>query len=102
MTNSPLQPHHEQAVAPMGVRIVDQLGSNIIPLHRTENPADPATCNTTTLVEAPLPEPSRLYGLTALAFLLHTPTRFIQRCVRCGTSWPCDHLRLAFRLREGF
>ncbi|WP_084429519.1 hypothetical protein [Kibdelosporangium aridum] len=52
--------------------------------------------------DAPLPQPVQLYGLTVLAFLLHTPTRGLQRCVRCGTAWPCDHLRLAYRLREGF
>jgi hypothetical protein len=80
----------------MGVRIVDERRSTVIPLYRNEPLAEPS------LVNAPLPEPSQLYGLTALAFLLHTPTRFIRRCVRCGTAWPCDHLRLAFRLREGF
>ncbi|MCE7006587.1 hypothetical protein LWC34_27705 [Kibdelosporangium philippinense] len=54
--------------------------------------------------DAPLPEPAQLYGLVVLAFLLHTPTRAVGRqwCVRCSVDWPCDHLRLAYRLREGF
>jgi hypothetical protein len=80
----------------MGVRIVDECRSNAIPLYRNESLAEPS------LVDARVPEPTQLYGLTVLAFLLHTPTRFIRRCVQCGTAWPCDHLRLAFRLREAF
>jgi hypothetical protein len=80
----------------MGVRVTDDCRSNVIPLHRSESIEEPS------LVDAPSPEPTQLYGLTVLAFLLHPPTRFIRRRVRCATAWPCDHLRLAFHLREGF
>jgi hypothetical protein len=88
----------------MGVRIVNQCYSNVISLYPNGIPGDrePETLAGPPPVDAPLPEPAQLYGLTVLAFLLHTPTRFIRRCVRCGTAWPCDHLRLAYRLREAF
>lgn len=48
------------------------------------------------------PEPVALYGLTMLAMLLHKPTGQPQMCLRCKEKWPCEHLRLAYRLREGF
>jgi hypothetical protein len=90
----------------MGVRIVDRQNmDNVIPLYpaaitsQTNGSIGEAT---TSLVDDPLPEPAMLYGLTVLAFLLHKPAQLICRCVRCGTPWPCDHLRLAYRLREGF
>jgi hypothetical protein len=87
---SPRQPLLRQVLA-MSVRIVDRPSSgNVIALHPNANVDDLA------------PETARLYGLTVLAFLLHTPTRFGRRCVRCATAWPCEHLRLAYRLREGF
>jgi hypothetical protein len=93
----------------MGVRISDRpRGTNVIPFYRSDllrpNPATGAAASSIEplLTDAPLPEPVQLYGLTVLAFLLHTPTPGICRCVRCGTAWPCDHLRLAYRLREGF
>jgi hypothetical protein len=81
----------------MAVRIATTpYTSNVIPLRRAE------VVEEASLVDEPLPEPAMLYGLTVLAFLLHTPTKFVRRCVRCGTAWPCDHLKLAYRLREGF
>ena len=41
-------------------------------------------------------------GAYLLAFLLHTPGGESPLCVACGQKWPCDHVCLAFRLREGF
>jgi hypothetical protein len=92
----------------MGVRIDDRpRNQNVIPLRPHETMSDPLTSPVAATfeppaVDAPSPEPVQLYGLTVLAFLLHTPTRLGQRCVRCGVAWPCDHLRLAYRLLEGF
>jgi hypothetical protein len=92
----------------MGVRIGDRPHNhNVIPLRPNETMNNPLTSPAATsfepsVVDAPLPEPVQLYGLTVLAFLLHTPTKFVCRCIRCGTAWPCDHLKLAYRLREGF
>lgn len=51
---------------------------------------------------APTPEPARLYGLVCLAFLLHVPVPGLALCGQCGQTWPCAHLRLAYRIREGF
>lgn len=48
------------------------------------------------------PEPAPLYHLIVLAFLLHTPSGQPPVCVSCAQKWPCDHLCLAYRLREGF
>lgn len=49
---------------------------------------------------AETPEPAALYGLTVIAFCLHTNVGGM--CPRCRVVWPCDHVRLAYRLREGF
>jgi hypothetical protein len=77
----------------MGLRLVDTTDvSNVIPLVGGDSSQG----------DDPLPEPATLYSLTVLAFLLHTPTELGRFCVRCWTAWPCDHLRLAYRLREGF
>jgi hypothetical protein len=102
----------------MGVRINERpRNGNVIALHSNDfapevDDTGPELCaemagdalSAVRLEDAPLPEPAQLYGLTVLAFLLHTPTsgRARQWCVRCGVVWPCDHLRLAYRLREGF
>jgi hypothetical protein len=104
----------------MGVRISDRpRSSNVIALHprgfgdtAEDDSRSPELCyersgdglSVAVPGDAPLPEPVQLYGLTVLAFLLHTPTPGVRRrrCVRCETRWPCDHLRLAYRLREGF
>lgn len=66
----------------------------VIPLHGKETRAERAQEDT-----AP-PEPVQLYGLICLAFFLHVDQD--GRCARCPEPWPCDHLRLAYRLREGF
>ncbi|MCP3797978.1 hypothetical protein NLX83_01775 [Allokutzneria sp. A3M-2-11 16] len=47
-------------------------------------------------------EPDQLYGLIALALVLHYPGKRSGLCMRCGVTWPCEQVRLAFRLREGF
>jgi hypothetical protein len=54
------------------------------------------------IADADPPEPARLYYLIVLAFLLHTPDDHAPECACCGQAWPCDQVRLAFRLREGF
>jgi hypothetical protein len=90
------QPQSSAGKQVMGVRIVNECRSNVIPLYRTEILVEPSLAYTL------LTEPTQLYGLTVLTFLLHTPTLWGRHCVRCGTAWPCDHLRLAFRLRAGF
>lgn len=51
--------------------------------------------------QTPSPEPVRLYHLITLAFLLHTPSAD-RACSCCGRTWPCQQVRLAYRLREGF
>ncbi|WP_158840549.1 hypothetical protein [Saccharothrix deserti] len=53
-----------------------------------------------TAPDADVPEPATLYYLTVIAFLLHTNVD--GSCPRCREVWPCDHLRLAYRLREAF
>ncbi|MBB4910588.1 hypothetical protein [Actinophytocola algeriensis] len=47
------------------------------------------------------PEPHQLYHLILLALFLHQPATDWS-CQTCEQSWPCDQVRLAFRLREGF
>ncbi|HEY0689098.1 MAG TPA: hypothetical protein VGD71_08650 [Kribbella sp.] len=68
--------------------------ADVIPLRSKQERVVP------TVSEPPLPEPTQLYGLTVLAFLLHVDHDGI--CPQCRAPWPCDHLRLAYRLREGF
>ena len=58
-----------------------------------------------TTVEPPLevqtPEPHQLYHLVLLALFLHQPaTDWL--CQTCEQLWPCQQVRLAYRLREGF
>jgi hypothetical protein len=47
------------------------------------------------------PEPSQLYRLIVSALLLHTPVPSVH-CSSCSQPWPCEQVRLAYRLREGF
>jgi hypothetical protein len=51
--------------------------------------------------QASPPEPKQLYELIVLALLLHTPTTDAD-CFTCVLPWPCEQVRLAYRLREGF
>ena len=79
----------------MAVRLLDkQRPAKVIPLRRKHDDLfEPA---------ADVPEPAQLYYLIVLAFLLHTPNGHQPLCACCGQSWPCQQVRLAFRLREGF
>jgi hypothetical protein len=47
------------------------------------------------------PEPHQLYHLIVLALLLHQPT-LSDGCRSCAQPWPCEQVRLACRLRDGF
>ncbi|MET9267008.1 hypothetical protein [Amycolatopsis sp. NPDC004079] len=49
-----------------------------------------------------MPEPTQLYSLLVLALSLHAQHPASDRCEDCAEVWPCDTVRLAFRLREGF
>jgi hypothetical protein len=78
----------------MGVRLLNEVRpANVIlfPARAWQPTADAET-----------PGPAQLYHLTVLAFLLHTPAGEPQLCASCGQQWPCDHVCLAYRLREGF
>lgn len=68
--------------------------ADVIPLRGRQERVDAP------VAEPPLPEPAQLYGLIVLAFLLHLDCEGL--CAQCRTPWPCGHLRLAYRLREGF
>lgn len=68
--------------------------AEVIPLRRN---AELVECS-----RVALPEPARLYGLVCLALLLHVPEQRTCRCCQCGESWPCDQVRSAYRLREGW
>lgn len=56
------------------------------------------------IAATPIPEPTQLYCLVALAFFTHVPdTHTVSaRCVQCPTARPCEQVGLAYRLREGF
>jgi hypothetical protein len=69
--------------------------SKIIPL-RYQQHVTTAGC-----AVAVTPEPAQLYGLTVLAFLLHTP-ELHGWCMSCGQDWPCPQVCLAYRIREWF
>lgn len=49
-----------------------------------------------------VPEPAQLYHLIVLTLTVHTPLPRSGLCEQCGQAWPCEPVRLAFRLREGF
>jgi len=81
-----------QVAIAMGVRLLDDAQlSNVIPFRPRAYWS----------VGVDTPEPVQLYHLIVLAFLLHTSSGQPQMCASCGQKWPCDHLRLAYRLREG-
>jgi hypothetical protein len=50
---------------------------------------------------AATPEPTQLYGLTILSFLLHKPEVGGWH-VSCRQDWPCPQVCLAFLVRDGF
>lgn len=78
----------------MGLRLIrNSQADTVVPLR-------PVT-GSDTVVDAQPPEPSRLYNLIVLALLLHTPAAF-SHCRSCRQPWPCEQVRLAYRLREGF
>jgi hypothetical protein len=79
----------------MGVRLLDEVPpNNVIPLPRKRSGGFTATEVT--------PEPAQLYHLIVLTFLLHVPSARSEKCACCDRNWPCEQVRLAFRLREGF
>lgn len=49
------------------------------------------------------PEPVQLYGLIAIALLLHVPAteQAGALCCACAQAWPCPQVRLACRLLDG-
>jgi hypothetical protein len=49
-----------------------------------------------------LPEPAQLYSLTVLHLYLHAAYPDGTHCTNCGADWPCEPVRLAARLRDGF
>ncbi|MEA5358749.1 hypothetical protein VA596_04315 [Amycolatopsis sp., V23-08] len=49
-----------------------------------------------------IPEPVQLYSLITLTFVLHEPNPATGTCACCETAWPCEIVRHAYRLREGF
>jgi hypothetical protein len=69
--------------------------SNVTPL-RHQRPATTTSC-----VVVAAPEPAQLYGLTVLAFLLHTPeTAWLVRVVWARLAVPAGVS--AYRIHEGF
>jgi hypothetical protein len=49
-----------------------------------------------------IPEPTQLYSLIILTLVLHEPDPATGDCACCESAWPCDIVRQAYRLREGF
>jgi hypothetical protein len=49
-----------------------------------------------------VPEPAQLYSLVALYLAVHAAHSVTGSCGSCGQGWPCEPVRLAYRLREGF
>lgn len=48
------------------------------------------------------PEPRQLYSLIVLTLVVHAARMDTDTCEHCGAAWPCEPVRLAYRLREGF
>ena len=48
------------------------------------------------------PEPTELYSLVVVVLHVHAAAKNGKSCLYCGDAWPCEPLRLACRLREGF
>lgn len=78
----------------MTVRLIERAKSSI--------PACWQRGHVTPTVPAPrTPEPAQLYALVVLTLYLHGPTAD-GCCSSCKAMWPCEPVRLACRLREGF
>jgi hypothetical protein len=56
----------------------------------------------TSAAAARSPEPVQLYRLVVQTFVIHHDGEDDGQCPACGQVWPCDEVRQAFRLREGF
>lgn len=77
----------------MALRLVSYpLPAEVVPLRPVTSTED---------VAEPTPEPQQLYHLIVLALLLHQPADHGQ-CSGCAQPWPCERVRLACRLRDGF
>jgi hypothetical protein len=49
------------------------------------------------------PEPHRLYAVICRVLVTHQlSTHHLGCCAACRELWPCDTVRRAYRLREGF
>ena len=74
--------------------------------HRTSTPLPASWQRRSNALEAPttprIPEPAQLYALLALTLGLHGPAAVGDRCQVCAEAWPCEPVRQAYRLREGF
>lgn len=82
----------------MTVRTVEvQKRPSVVPRHwqRGHNALVPVQ-------EPRMPEPAQLYSLVLLALSLHPQHPTTSQCESCAAAWPCDTVRLAYRLREGF
>lgn len=55
---------------------------------------------------AQAPDLARLYYLATMAFQLHVPDNACDAvpkvCALCRDPWPCEQVRLAFRIRGAF
>jgi hypothetical protein len=76
-------------------------------IERLEKPAVPCNWqqrfnNLAPAAELRLPEPTQLYILIAVTLALHEPNPESGTCECCQRAWPCEPVRLAYRLREGF
>ncbi len=48
-------------------------------------------------------EPLQLYALLHVYLVVHRPSQLHSgRCAMCRVPWPCDKVRQAARLRDGF
>lgn len=53
-------------------------------------------------LEPRAPEPRQLYRLIVLTLVSHAACPDTGTCEHCGAAWPCEPVRVAYRLREGF
>lgn len=69
-----------------------------------ERPEPVASRRPVTVAEEPpdVIELALLYHIILRTFLTHTYFSSPRTCAQCYAPWPCDEVRLAFRLREMF